>query len=71
MSALVRHIGRISLREASGNYDILSAQGGWTRRRLELRVAGDSLRPSLMRQLLVAAAVVLAAVTWRVAARKE
>jgi len=52
-------------------YDAAYAQGGWTRRRMELKVAGEPIRPSLMRQLLVAAAVVLAAISWRVAARKD
>lgn len=49
-------------------YDALYAEGGWTRRRLQLKVAGEPLAPSTMRQLLSAAAVILAAVTWRVAA---
>ncbi len=53
------------------HYDALYAQGGWTRRRLELKVAGEPIRPSTMRQLLMAAAVVVAAVTWRVATRSR
>ena len=53
------------------HYDAMYGQGGWTRRRMELKVACEPLRPSLMRQLLVAVTVVLAAVTWRVATRKE
>ncbi len=52
-------------------YDALYIKGGWTRRRLELKVAGEPLRPTMMRQLLMAAALVLAAVTWRVAASRE
>lgn len=52
-------------------YDELYNKGGWTRRRLELKVAGEPIRPSMMRQMLMAAAVVLAAVTWRVATRTE
>jgi hypothetical protein len=51
-------------------YDGLYLKGGWTRRRLELKVADEPIRPSTMRQLLMAAAVVLASVTWRLAARK-
>ncbi len=52
-------------------YDELYNKGGWTRRRLVLKLASEPIRPSTMRQLLMAAAVVLAAVTWRVAARKQ
>ena len=51
------------------DYDALYARGGMTRRRMDLKVAGEPLRPSTMRQLLMAAAVILAAVTWRVATR--
>lgn len=50
-------------------YDRLYAEGGWTRRRMALKTASDPLRPSTMRQLLTGAAVVIAAVAWRVAAR--
>ena len=53
------------------HYDELYNKGGWTRRRLVLKLASEPIRPSTMRQLLMAAAVVLAAVTWRVAARKQ
>lgn len=53
------------------HYDELYNNGGWTRRRLVLKLASEPIRPSTMRQLLMAAAVVLAAVTWRVAARKQ
>ena len=52
-------------------YDALDARGGVTRWRLQLKVADQPIRPSTMRQLLTAAAVVLAALTWRVAARRE
>jgi hypothetical protein len=52
-------------------YDAGYAQGGWTRRRMELKVAGEPIRPSLMRQLLVAAAVAVAAISWRIAAGKD
>ena len=52
-------------------YDALYARGGWTRWRLQLKVADQPIRPAVVRQLLTAAAVVLAAITWRVAARRE
>ena len=52
-------------------YDALHRQGGWTRWRLDLKVAGEPIRPSTMRQLLTVAAVFVAAATWRVAARKN
>lgn len=52
-------------------YDELYNKGGWTRRRLALKVAGEPIRPSTMRQLLMAATVILAAVTWRVATLRE
>jgi hypothetical protein len=38
---------------------------------MTLKVAGEPLRPSTMRQVLLAGAVVLAAVTWRVATRQD
>jgi hypothetical protein len=53
------------------DYDAMYAKGGWTRRRLALKVAGEPLRPSAMRQLLTAAAVALTAVIWRIAARRD
>ncbi len=49
-------------------YDELYARGGWTRRRLELKVAGDPFNPSTERQLLVALGVVVAFVVWRAGA---
>ena len=52
-------------------FDRRDAEGGWTRRRMALKTAGEPLRPSTMRQLLMAAAVVIAAVAWRVAARER
>lgn len=51
-------------------YDRRYAEGGWTRQRMALKTAGEPVRPSTMRQLLLAAAVVIAAATWRVAARE-
>lgn len=52
-------------------YDALFMQGGWTRKRLELKVATDPLPPATTRQLLMAGAVITALLAWRVAARKE
>jgi hypothetical protein len=52
-------------------YDELYARGGWTRTRLELKVARDPFNPSTERQLLVALGVVTAFVTWRLSARAE
>lgn len=52
-------------------YDRRYAEGGWTRQRMALKTAGEPLRPSTMRQLLMGAAVVIAAVAWRVAARER
>lgn len=64
--------GAVEARDAVvRDYDRLYAKGGWTRRRLALKTAGEPLRPSTMRQLLTGAAVVIAAVAWRVAARER
>jgi hypothetical protein len=46
-------------------YDALYEQGGWTRRRLELKVAGDPFNKSTTRQLLLACGVIAAFVVWR------
>jgi len=46
-------------------YDELYARGGWTRRRLELKVAGDPFNPATERQLLVAIGVLAAFLVWR------
>jgi len=46
-------------------YDELYALGGWTRLRLQLKVAGDPLNRSTERQLLVAAGVLVAFIVWR------
>jgi hypothetical protein len=46
-------------------YDSLWARGGWTRKRLELKVARDPFNPSTERQLLTAAAVLTALLMWR------
>ena len=50
-------------------YDELYARGGWTRMRLELKVARDPFNPSTERQLLVALGVVTAFVVWRLSGR--
>ena len=46
-------------------YDALYLKGGWTRKRLELKVARDPFNPSTERQLLTGLAVVTAFLTWR------
>ena len=46
-------------------YDALYLKGGWTRRRLELKVARDPFNPSTERQLLTAIGVVVALLTAR------
>jgi len=52
-------------------YDALSMKGGWTRKRLELKVADDPFDPTTTRQLLVGLFALAALVVWRVdAARK-
>ena len=50
-------------------YDRLYNAGGWTRRRLELKVAKDPLNPSTERQLLIAVGIVTAFLVWRFATR--
>jgi len=50
-------------------YDELYARGGWTRTRLELKVASDPFNPSTERQLLIAIGVVAAFIVWRFGAR--
>src|SRR5712692_9808774 len=52
-------------------YDALYLEGGWTRRRLELKVARDPFKPSTERQVLTAIAVVTAFVTWRLGGSKN
>jgi hypothetical protein len=46
-------------------YDALYARSGWTRMRLQLKVARDPFDPSTERQLLTAIAVLAALVAWR------
>jgi hypothetical protein len=50
-------------------YDEMYARGGWTRKRLELKVATDPFNTSTERQLLVAFGVLSAFVVWRFAGR--
>ena len=50
-------------------YDALYLKGGWTRKRLELKVARDPLNPSTERQLLTALGVLTAFLVWRLAAQ--
>ena len=52
-------------------YDELYEKGGWTRTRLELKVARDPFNASTERQILVAIGVVAAFVTWRFSARGQ
>ena len=52
-------------------YDELYGKGGWTRIRLELKVATDPINPATERQLLVAIGVVTAFLVWRFGARKN
>jgi hypothetical protein len=51
-------------------YDALYLKGGWTRRRLELKVAGDPFDPGTERQVLTIVAVVTGFLVWRLAGRK-
>ncbi len=50
-------------------YDALYDRGGWTRRRLELKTAGEPFDPAIERQILTALAVLVAflamRLTWR------
>src|SRR4249920_3274952 len=52
------------------HYDELYQRGGWTRRRLELKVATDPFNKSTVRQLLVVFGVLSGFVVWRFAGRK-
>ena len=49
-------------------YDALYMKGGWTRRRLLLKVARDPFNPGTERQLLLAFAALTALLVWRSAA---
>src|SRR6516165_2559646 len=48
-------------------YDALYLKGGWTRRRLELKVARDPTNPATERQILLGIGVVTALLAWRAA----
>jgi len=52
-------------------YDALYLKGGWTRKRLELKVAGDPFDPGTERQLLTVVGVVVALLAWRLGARRS
>ena len=52
-------------------YDALYLKGGWTRKRLELKVARDPFNPSTERQLLIGLAVATAFLSWRLGAPKD
>jgi hypothetical protein len=51
-------------------YDARYLQGGWTRRRLELKVARDPFNPATERQLLLALGIITAFLFWRVNVRR-
>ena len=52
-------------------YDELYLRGGWTRRRLRLKVATDPLNPATERQVLTGIGVLTAFLAWRFGARKH
>jgi hypothetical protein len=52
-------------------YDSLYSKGGWTRKRLELKVWDDPFNPSTERQLLAGLGVVTAFVVWRLAGSRQ
>lgn len=52
-------------------YDARYLKGGWTRRRLELKVARDPFNPATERQVLTEIAVVTAFLVWRLGGRKK
>ena len=52
-------------------YDELYDKGGWTRVRLQLKVARDPLNRATERQLLVAIGVVTGFLVWRFGPRKK
>ena len=52
-------------------YDALYLKGGWTRKRLELKAAGDPFDPTTERQLLTVIAVVTAFVAWRLSGQRH
>ena len=52
-------------------YDALYLKGGWTRRRMELKVARDPMNPATEPQLLVGVAVVAGFLAWRFGGRSS
>jgi len=52
-------------------YDARYLQGGWMRRRLELKVARDPFDPAVERQVILAFGIVTAFVFWRVSRRGD
>lgn len=52
-------------------YDALYAKGGWTRVRLELKVAEDPFDPATERQVLTVCGVLAALAIWRAAGQKR
>src|SRR5215831_21070220 len=51
-------------------YDALYAKGGWTRRRLEWKVARDPFNAATERQAILALGIVIAFLFWRVNGRR-
>jgi hypothetical protein len=47
------------------HYDALYAEGGWMRRRLQLKVAGDPFNRATTRQVLLGLGILVAFVVWR------
>ena len=52
-------------------YDALFNKGGWTRRRLDLKVTGDPFNPATERQILTGIGVLTALMVWRFAGHKK
>lgn len=52
-------------------YDALYLKGGWTQRRLELKVASDPFNPATERQVLAVIAVATAFLVWRLGGRQH
>ena len=50
-------------------YDARYLQGGWMRRRLELKTARDPINPATERQVILALGILTAFAFWRVNAR--
>jgi hypothetical protein len=63
--AVAEHDGQVQA------YDILYAKGGWTRRRLEWKVAQDPFNPATERQVILALGIVTAFLFWRSTRRQS